>query len=357
MAASDARSRSAAGGQTRAATVGRLTLVVGAEPVLVERAIASVMAAARAGATAVARVDLDAADEGAGAALRESLSPTLFGDTTVVVLSDVQDSDDQCAAILRESIRDLSEESWLVILHPGGVKGKALLEAVRAAGAAEVTAAPITRARDILDFLESEVAAHRRRMTRHALTSLHTAIGGDLPLLVSAVSQLMSDVDHDPIDETDVARYFEGVAEVSGFAIADAVWNQQPIEALRSLRWAEESGDDARIGPPTVGAIASALRGLVAFAGAPRGLSEVEVAKAAGVPPWKVRTLREQLPRWRPELLAAAAVRLATADAAVKGGLREGENLDPVQKMLVLERVVNDTARAGGSATERPSAR
>ncbi len=329
--------------------VGRLTLIVGTEPVLIGRTIAAVVAAARALDASAGRVEIDAADEGAGAALREALSPTLFGDSSVVVLSDVQDSDEQCAAVLRECLLDVPEESWLVVLHPGGVKGKALLEAVRAAGAVEVAAAPITRTREVLEFLEAELAAQRRRMTRPALTSLHAAIGTDLPLLVAAISQLVSDVEHDPIDEKDVARYFEGVAEVSSFAIADAVWNQQPIEALRSLRWAEESGDDARIGPPTVGAVASGLRGLVAFAGAPRGLSEIEVAKAAGVPPWKVRTLREQLPRWRPELLAAAALRLAAADAAVKGGLRDGENLDPVQKMLVLERLMTDTARGGGS--------
>ena len=338
-----------AGRSSPGSGVGRLTLVVGSETVLISRAIARVLDAARAVDAAASRVDIDAADESAASDLREALSPTLFGDSSVVVLADVQDGDEQCAAVLRECIVDLPVETWLIVLHAGGVKGKGILEAVRAAGAAEVAAAPITRTRDVLEFLESELAQQRRRITRPALIALHAAIGSDLPLLVAAVGQLAVDVEGDPIDEADVARYFEGVAEVSGFAIADAVWNQQPIEALRSLRWAEESGDDARIGPPTVGAIASGLRGLVAFAGAPRGLSEVEVAKAAGVPPWKVRLLREQLPRWRPELLAAATLRLAAADAAVKGGLREGANLDPVQKMLVLERLVTDTGRGTSS--------
>jgi DNA polymerase III subunit delta len=132
---------------------------------------------------------------------------------------------------------------------------------------------------------------------------------------------------------------------VSGFQVSDAIWERRTEDALRSLRWTAETGDRSRIGPATVGAIASGLRGLIRYAGAPRG-SEADVARAAGVPPWKVKVLRQQLGRWRPDQLAAAVVRLSAADAAVKGGLREGENLDPVQKLLELERLVLEVTAA-----------
>ena len=65
--------------------------------------------------------------------------------------------------------------------------------------------------------------------------------------------------------------------------------------------------------------MASGLRGLARVASAPAGTPEAEVAREAGVPPFKVRSLREQAGRWHPAALAAALVAMAEADAAVKG--------------------------------------
>ncbi|MGB3015161.1 MAG: hypothetical protein WBB41_11110, partial [Candidatus Nanopelagicales bacterium] len=55
-------------------------------------------------------------------------------------------------------------------------------------------------------------------------------------------------------------------------------------------------------------------------------------------PPWKVRILRSQARRWTPTQLAQAVTLLADLDARVKGGLREGEQLDAAQKVHALER-------------------
>lgn len=325
--------------------VPRVTLVVGPEEVLVERAVADVVRAVRRSEPAAERRPVDAADDAAAATLAEALSPTLFGDVAVVVVTALDQADADLAAGVTAALADLPDHVWLVLVHPGGVKGKALLTAVRAAKPkpAEIACPSIKGRRDALDFLTRELAHHRRTATREAVSTLYDALGGDPRMLASAVAQLASDVEHDPIGVDDVSANFGGVVEVTGFQISDAIWDRRPRDALRDLRWTAETADRGRIGPATVGAVASGLRGLIRYAGAARGAPEAEVARQVGVPPWKLRTLRQQLTRWRPDQLAAAVLRLAAADAAVKGGLREGENLDPVQKLLALERLVVDT--------------
>ncbi len=178
------------------------------------------------------------------------------------------------------------------------------------------------------------------------LTALYDAIGQDLGLLVGAVSQLVSDVDANPITADDVHHYFAGVADVSGFTIADAVWERRYAEALRTLRQAMLTADAGRVGPSTVSSLASGLRTLVRVGGMPPGASEADVAREAGVPPWKVKTLRRQWSRWSGDQrrLAASVVALADADGAMKGGVREGTSLDTEQKLLALEILVARTA-------------
>jgi DNA polymerase III subunit delta len=333
----------------------RVTLVIGPEELLVERAVADVVAAARLQEPDLERRLVDAAADGAAAALAEALSPTLFGDSAVIVVSALDRAEDDLAATLVAAMADPPEHVWIVLVHPGGVKGKALLTAVRGAGAAEVPCPELKKGRPTVEFLTRELARHRRTATREAVGALYDAVGHDPRMLASAVAQLAVDVETDPIDVDDVSRYFGGMAEVTGFQISDAVWERRPTDALRNLRWTAEAGDRGRIGPATVGAVASGLRGLVRYAGASRGAPDAQLAREVGVPPWKLRVLRQQLGRWRPDQLAAAVLLLAATDAAVKGGLREGENLDAAQKMLALERLVVDTASSADPHPHDPA--
>jgi DNA polymerase-3 subunit delta len=82
-------------------------------------------------------------------------------------------------------------------------------------------------------------------------------------------------------------------------------------------------------------------------------MAEAEVARVAGVPPFKVRALRAAYGDWEPGQLADAVVELAEVDAQVKGGLRPGESLEPAQKVHALESFL---IRTGGLA-ERPARR
>ncbi len=325
-----------------------LTLAIGSESLLVDRAVSRVSAQARAADPDVQRSVISAADDSAAYELREATAPNLFGDGGVVVVTGIDAADDALAKAMRAVVADLPDNVYLVITHPGGVKGKALLDDLKAAGAEVVDCQPVKRGKSTQEFLSREFAAHRRKATSGALTALYESIGQDLGLLAGAVSQLCSDVDANPIDIDDVKDYFAGVADVSGFVISDAVWERRYAEALRSLRQAMLTSDAGRIGPMATSSLASGLRSMVRVGGMPPGASQAMIAKEAGVPPWKVEPLRRQWARWSGDQrrLAAAVVALADVDGAVKGGVLEGSSLDPEQKLLALERLVATTSAA-----------
>ncbi len=321
----------------------RINIASGNEPMLVDRAVADTFAAIRAIDPGTQRVVITASSDDGGALIRDAMSPNLFGDATVLIVTGIDSSSDEVDAALRGFIAEPAEHAWLIVTHPGGVKGKNLLDALRSAGGTEIDCKALKKGKATIEFLNREVRLQKRSMTPEAITALYDAIGHDLRLLVGAISQLCSDVEHDPISIEDINSYFIGVAEVAGYTISDAVWDKRSVEALRSLRWAMESSDN--VGVPTVLAMASGLRTLVGVGGM-AGASDLDVAKTIGVPPWKVKTLRQQWAKWSGDQrrLAAAAVALADADGAVKGGVKIGSSLDAEQKLLALERLVITTS-------------
>src|SRR5699024_429176 len=76
-----------------------------------------------------------------------------------------------------------------------------------------------------------------------------------------------------------------------------------------------------------------------------RGVSDAELAKQAKVPPWKMRSLRQQARGWSTAGLTRAMAVVAETDALIKGA-----GLDPE---YALERAVIESARARGAGTTR----
>ena len=182
-------------------------------------------------------------------------------------------------------------------------------------------------------------------MTPDALNLLVESFGQDLSALTNAIGQLCSDVEVDPIDATHVRAYFEGTAPISGYAISDALWDKKTAEAIKLLRQSTLESDPGRVGVTTITALASGLRSMILVGGSAPGASDNDVAREAGVPPWKVKTLRRQWSRWSGDQrkLAGLVVALADADPAMKGGIAIGSALDPEQKLFELEKLVTRT--------------
>jgi DNA polymerase-3 subunit delta len=292
-----------------------VTLVTGPETLLAERAIQSVRDAARA-RDPNSEITETAAAVLAPAELAELTSPSLFATRRVVVVHDVQDVGDVASRALLDVVKVPPEDVHLVLLHPGGPKGKQFLDGVRKLGVREVAADRLTRPDDQVLFVRAEVAAAGARIDQRAAQRLVEAAGPDLRLLAAAAAQLAADSEGE-IDEEFVATYFAGRAEVRGWTIADHTVEGRTAAAVQELRWALEAGTAPVL---IIGALAGALRTLGRLGSLPRGLRDGDVTRELAVPAWKLRRLRDQLRGWTPGGLEQAIGTVAAADVAVKGG-------------------------------------
>lgn len=312
-----------------------LSAVVGDEELLVDRAVASIVAAARDRDPQVDVHDLLPAQVSAGT-LAEVTSPSLFGDRRVVVLRSAQDLAKDAAAAVTSYLADPADDVVLILTHAGGAKGKALLNAALAAGAARVDCAKPTRPAERIAFVKGEFSGARRQITADAAQALLDAVGNDLRELAAACTQLVADTEG-RVDAAAVARYHTGRAEASGFAVADRAVEGRLPEALEQLRWSLAVG----MAPVLINsALAGAVRGIAVAAQPPRGSSDADLAKRAKVPPWKLKSLRQQARGWSAGGINRALQVVAETDAQIKGAGR-----DPA---YALERAVIEIARARG---------
>jgi len=289
-------------------TVPPLTLVTGPEELLADRAVAEVVAAAKAADPAVEICDT-APGQLASGGFAELVSPSLFGEAKVVILRGVQDLTAEQTTEVTRYLADPADTTVLVLVHSGGAKGKALLDAARKHKANVVDCPKLGKPGDRVGFVKSEFRRSKRTVTDEAARALSDAIGSDLRELAAAVSQLAADTEG-TVDEAVVARYYQGRAEVSGFTIADLAIEGRRYEALEQLRFALDTG----VAPVLiVSALATGLRRLGKVAASGGG------ARDLGLPPWQVDKLRKQARGWNPGRLATALRAVAEADAAVKG--------------------------------------
>ena len=313
-----------------------ITLIVGDEELLVDRAVAAVVAAVRESDPDVDVHDLVPAQVGLST-LVEVTSPSLFGDRRVVVLRSSQDLTKDLAATVIDYLQNPADDVNMVLTHAGGAKGKALLEAATKAKAERVDCKGPKKGPERVAFVKGEFAAAKRQITPDAAEALVDAIGSDLREIAAACTQLIADTEG-RVDASAVARYHSGKAEVSGFTVADRAVEGRLPEALEQLRWSLAVGT----APVLINsALAGAVRGIAVAAQPPRGMSEADLAKRAKVPPWKMRTLRQQARGWSPGGVARAMAVIAETDALIKGAGRDPE--------YALERAVIEIARARGN--------
>jgi DNA polymerase-3 subunit delta len=313
-----------------------VTLVHGDEELLVARAVAAVLAAARERDPAVDVRDVPAAGVDA-AVLLDLQTPSLFGELRVLVLRAVQDCADDVRDALLPLVTAPPDGAALVLVHNGGVKGKRLVDAAKQAGARVVPCAKVDKLGDRLAFVQAEFDAAGAQATAGACRAVVDAVGGDLRELSGACGQLAADT-VGTIDEAAVSRFFRGRADASGFAVADRALEGDVPGSLVELRQALTAGVDPVL---VVAALARQLRTVAKVASAGRGRSDA-VAKELKLAPWMVDKARRQSRGWSPESLARAHAAVADADGEVKGG-----GTDPA---FAVERAVLAVATSCGGA-------
>ena len=322
--------REAKGAIAPAAGGSRVSVVTGDEELLVERAVARLVAAA--GADAAAGVREVAAARLAPGELAAVTAPTLFDAAPVVVIRDAQDAGKEVAEELAALAGDPPADVALVITHAGGAKGKALLSRLTGHGAQVAAYPKLTRIGDRMTFIREEFRAEGRRIDDGGVRALIDALGSDLREIASACAQLAADTTG-VIDRPVVTRYYRGRAEAGGFAIADRAVEGRLAEALEHLRWALAVG----VSPVLItSALAQGVRLIGRVGAAPRAQPAAALAAELGAPPWRIDKVRRQLRGWTPDGIARAIAAVAEADTQVKGeGANPGYALEVAVRAVV----------------------
>ncbi|QBR91656.1 DNA polymerase III subunit delta [Nocardioides euryhalodurans] len=302
-------------GPRAADVLGRVTLVTGKEEYLNERTVVAVRAAVR-GHDAEAEVSDTRGADLTLASLGELTAPSLFSSTRCIVVRSLEDLPEESVAGLLDYVASPVDDVALVLVHGGGQKGSGVLTKLRKQPAVTEAKSGELRPSDYPGFVAAEVRAAGGRIEPAAATALIQAVGQDLRSLAAAASQLVSDFPDVTLGEEQVKQYFGGRAEAKSFAVADAAFGGQRAQALEELRWALDAGTAAVL---VTSAFAGSARGLARYLGAPRGMREADLARELGVPPWKVRTVRDQSRSWSETAIAGAIRAVAQADADIKG--------------------------------------
>jgi len=224
----------------------------------------------------------------------------------------------------------------VVFVHKGGVKGKALLDAIKKVKPEIIACEPIKKEAEKEEFVRNLFLDLQRKATPGAISALVGALGNDLRELQSAIGQIAADAPAGTIDEVMIDKFHQGRVETTGFDVADATLEGNLPAALIALRSALETGTDPVM---ITSAIASSLRSLAKVSGANRGVKSFELAGQLGMAPWQIDKARRQLNRWTPAQIADAVGAIALADAQVKGAAS-----DPI---YALEKALTRIAQKG----------
>jgi DNA polymerase-3 subunit delta len=294
--------------------VAAVTLVVGDEEFLVARAVRAAVQVVAGDVPDDGSVHDVLAAEITPAELAELVSPSLFGESRVVVVRAAQEAGKDLIAALLTLAGDGDDDVALVVVHSGGVKGKALVDGLKHAGANVVDVPRMKTGRDREQFVIDEVRAVGGHIDLDAAAELIAAVGTDLRELSIACVQLVADLGPRVTSEH-IAAHHRGRAESTGYTVADRAVEGDVASALESLRWALSTGVDPVL---VSSALAANLRTIALVGGAGRGSPDA-LAGSLGMPPWKVRRAQAWLRRWRPDALADAVQAVAVADADIKG--------------------------------------
>ena len=288
---------------------------------------------------------INAQDENSFDQLLEYISPNLFGNTSLIVIDEINVAEDKLDFRLVEFLKNIGsenlEDNFLVIVHRGGTGGTGIVKSLQKLKIKEIKCPSIKYSSEFIDFMRVEFKRNKREIDEDALLALRDAVGENLDELVGAISQLCFDVIDKKIELEHVKRYYQGNVAVKVFDISNSLWDANYESALKNLN--DLLDQDNNSGVYIVTIIANSLRKLVKLASLPSSANDFQVAQEIGISPKQVPYLRKQLRNWNQTSLANAVVELAKVDAYMRAGF-EGIYLDQNQKRFLLENTVRKIA-------------
>jgi DNA polymerase-3 subunit delta len=233
----------------------------------------------------------------------DSLSPSLFSERRALIIKDLQELPEEAKSELSRYLENPDASLTLILVHKGGIKGKALLDQIKKVNPEIIACDPIKKESEKAEFVRNLFLDLGRKASPGAVSALVNATGTDLRV--------------GTISETEVDKYHQGRIETTGFDVADKVMDGDLAGALITLRHALATGTDPVM---ITSAIASSLRGVAKVSGINRAQKSFELAGELAMAPWQIDKARRQLSGWNSNTLSEAVVAIAKCDAQVKGG-------------------------------------
>lgn len=247
-----------------------------------------------------------------GPELTELLSPSLFGDDRVVVITNMNDAGKDPASLVLSAAKDPAPGITLIIQHSGEGRTKSLVPKLLKLG--EEHRADAIPARELPTFVMSEFRHQHVQVGPEVVSALVESVGSDVRELAAAVSQLVADNDG-KVDLAAVRRYYTGTAEVSSFTIADDVIAGNVDRAVAGVRRALQLGV-AHMAIST--AVCRGISEVARLSGQGR-IDPYRDASRVGMPPWKVKKTHPIAQRWSQAAIAEAVQVAAQMEAGIKG--------------------------------------
>ena len=287
-------------------------MIVGENEFLAERAREAVVAQVRAEQSPDVVVSTLRAGDVTEHELIDLFSPSLFGEDRLVVLTNTEDAGKEPAALILDAAMNPAPGITLIISHSGGGRQKQLATKLRKIATVHEVAnlKPSERPRWVTD----EFRRHGVRVTPDVVQAVLEGVGSDLRELASAISQLVAD-NAGNVTEAAVREYYIGVAEVSGFDIADLACSGQTQRAVASTRRALQLGTS----PVALAAALSMKVSAIARLYSTMRVDAHALAGQLGMAPFVVEKTAKIARRWSSSAVSEAVIVMADLDATVKG--------------------------------------
>lgn len=289
-------------------------LIVGAEEFLAERARLDIVAQLKQQSPEGENLMVTTLRAGdvTESELIELCSPSLFGEDRIVVLTKLEDAGKEPADLILKFAVNLAPGVAIILMHNGGGRTKALVPKLKKI--ATVHQAEKLKPQERMGWVTNEFRRHNVRPTPDVVQVVLAGVGSDLRELASAVSQLVADTGG-VVTAQAVHDYYAGVAEVSGFDIADYACSGQEQRALVSMRRALQLG----LEPAALAAALAMKVSGIARLYSLRGRVDRSLAGSLGMHPFVLEKTAQIARRWSGDAVSDAVIIVADLDATVKG--------------------------------------
>lgn len=233
-------------------------------------------------------------------------------DSRLVVLKEIERLKDDKVSILMRYVQQPSRHTCLVLLSVQNIFPASL------SNIKEENFKPI-RGEGLFRWVKEQFARNHKQIHRQALSLLMENVGQDLYSLSTAIDKLsLYTGKRDIVDVKDVERLVGRDRSLSGFEFIDAIFDNDPIKALRILATLLKEGMTAQ---EILGLIGWQVNQFYCAAKLlNEGLSQKEIASQLRIPFFKIDTVFDRVKNLRLEDIASGLNLILESDLSIKTG-------------------------------------